>query len=189
MLCQLHQLNQMLDLRHTQVHSMRENLVHLLLHRQRNPMYPNVFEERKNRLQYIRIKWMKDIFQLLFYVDITESPPDANDILGMSCFAIVSLLSRFISDKNLLDTHKIAFKPASVIFGVSDNACCIRRSQRRFFVVFKPAASQTRFIHSLRVAIELLNYSVQIKNSNQFEILLTWLLMIVVWSLALSLRF
>lgn len=56
MLCQLHQLNQMLDLRHTQVHSMRENLVHLLLHRQRNPMYPNVFEERKNRLQYIRIK-------------------------------------------------------------------------------------------------------------------------------------
>lgn len=115
---------------------------------------PSHFSRRKQQnLKYPEIKTdamiVVLVFVLIFLTALTESPPDAKDILGMSCFAISSLVSNVTKDKNLLDTVNVAFCPALYISGLSQIHWITCLSTRRFFDVFKLAASQTRLMHSL----------------------------------------
>lgn len=140
MLAQLLQLSLVLDLHHTLKHSRLSTPSHFSLHKQQNPKYPvTVITTLHNKNLHFR-----NIVNLL-----TVSPPDANDILGISCLAISSLVSNVTNDKNLLDTVSVAFDPALYISGASQMHCITCLSTRRFLAVFKPAASQTRVMHSL----------------------------------------
>lgn len=103
----------------------------------------------------------------------------------MSCFAISSLVSNVTKDKNLLDTVNVAFCPALYISGLSQMHWITCLSTRRFFEVFKLAASQTRLMHSLEFFIYFIN-QLPVKC---FNFIFTLLLVIVAQNLMPSLRF
>lgn len=139
----LPQSSRMLDRRHIPARSMHASLLHFSQRTPQNPTFPVFHFESK------RAECEKNATVIWADMRIrTGSPPDANEIFGISCDAMTSLFSRLISDNNLLDTRNVTFVPAFSISGLSDNACWIRLSQRRFFDVFRPAASHTRFMHS-----------------------------------------
>ena len=134
------QSDPMLDHHHIQVHNMLASLVSSSQHKRQSLKCP---ERETNSVSHLPSSRRA-------MSTLTGSPPEANEIFGMSCFAIISPVSKPTNDKNLLDTRNVTFVPAFSIFGLSAKACWMRFSQRRFFVVFKPAASQTRLMHSLR---------------------------------------
>ncbi len=138
------QLSLVLGHRHILKRSMLSTPSRSSPHKLRSPMYP---ERRKTYRHLQKINFFNRL------VLITESPPDAKEILGISCFAISSLVSSVTSDKNLLETVSVAFEPALYISGVSQMHWITCLSIRRFLHVFKPAVSHTRLMHSLQTII------------------------------------
>lgn len=144
---QLPQLSRTLVRHHIPARSKHASLLHFSQHTPQNPTFPIVVGHDEK--QWIQFEWLNVDWSMWVTIAIlTESPPDANDIFGMSCDVIISLFSKLISDNNLLDTRNVTFVPAFSISGFSASACWMRLSHRRFFNDFRPAASQTRFIHS-----------------------------------------
>lgn len=95
---------------------------------------------------------MKKVIKYRYWLSLivlTASPPDANEILGISCFAMISPVSWLAISKHLDDMFNKTLVPACSIHGLLAILCCMRFSTRLFFGVLTLAASQTRLIHSL----------------------------------------
>lgn len=136
------QLSLVLGLHHILERNKHAIPSHFLPHKQQNPMCPRIT---------LVTQWTLNILIFMYFQTIlTESPPEANEIRGMSCFAISSLVSNVTNERNLLDTVNVAFVPALYISGVSQIHWITCLSTRRFLDVFKLAASQTRLMHSLQ---------------------------------------
>lgn len=50
--------------------------------------------------------------ELKYFNILTASPPDANDILGISCVEITACVSLNFNVKHVLDMDKVTFDPA-----------------------------------------------------------------------------
>lgn len=82
---------------------------------------------------------------------LTESPPLAKLILGMSCFAMTSFESKDLISRYRDDTLRQTLLLANSMQGDELMQFLTRFSTCRFFAVFAEAASQTRRMHSLKV--------------------------------------
>lgn len=85
---------------------------------------------------------------------LTESPPDANEMCGILWLAMHCPVSAFTKSNARLDTLMITFVPAFCMCGRSDMYCRIFLSTRRLPTDLRPAASQTRLMHSLEMRVE-----------------------------------
>jgi len=65
-------------------------------------------------MRYINKKMNQNYFNIL-----TASPPDAKDILGISCVEIIACVSRNFKVKHVLDMDKVTFDPAWSIIELS----------------------------------------------------------------------
>uniref|UniRef100_A0A182MNN9 Uncharacterized protein n=1 Tax=Anopheles culicifacies TaxID=139723 RepID=A0A182MNN9_9DIPT len=71
-----------------------------------------------NHLRQLNLPSLKQ--DALLRAKLTVSPPEANDILGISCLAMMSPVSTFINERYLLETVSVTLVPACSMSGVSD---------------------------------------------------------------------